>query len=159
MRWEMRWTPTAVTVNNYEHENSVAMVVTLFWILYSISAHIVLPLFFPFKQMLIWKDTPCHIIKKATHWWPFLIGETISTFCSAASQHFAAIGSCHSFTETVFHFTMSFFRLISSKHGFSPFRLARVYYITPFSQKSTVFRSFLFLSNPAILKIKIKKAP
>lgn len=56
------------------------------------------------------------ILKKATRWWPFLIGETLSSFGSSASEHLAAIGSCHSLAEPVFLFTVPFLWLIGTKH-------------------------------------------
>ena len=75
--------------------------------------------------------------KGATLRWPLLIGKAFSSLRSSASQHLAAVGSCHSFTETMFHFTMPFLRLIRTKHASSPFRiaavlcsLAKIYYIS-----------------------------
>lgn len=56
------------------------------------------------------------ILKKATRWWPFLIGETLSSFGSSASEHLAAIGNCHSLAEPVFLFTVPFLWLIGTKH-------------------------------------------
>ena len=87
--------------------------------------------------------SPVRLQKRATQRWPLLIGKTFSSLGPSAGQHLTAVGSSHSFAETVFHFPMPFLRLIRTKHPSSPFRttikglgLARLYYITSVVQKS-----------------------
>ena len=45
-----------------------------------------------------------------------LVCELLSAFFTAASKYLATVSVCHSFTETVFHLSVSFFGLISSFH-------------------------------------------
>ena len=45
-----------------------------------------------------------------------LVGEALSTFCSAACKHLATVGSRHSLAETMLFHAMDFLRLISSFH-------------------------------------------
>ena len=84
-----------------------------------------------------------------------LVSELFSAFCSSASKHLPAVSSRHSFTETVFHFTMSFFRLIGTKHISvllsltgqitvlkKTLYLAKMYYRTLLYKKSSFFYFF-----------------
>lgn len=50
------------------------------------------------------------------------MGEPMSAFSASASQHLATVGSSHSFTETVFLFTMPLLGLIRTKHIVPSFR-------------------------------------
>lgn len=52
-----------------------------------------------------------------------LSGQNFSMFSSFVSKNSAAISGSHSFSETVFHFSLSFFRLICSFHDNSPFKI------------------------------------
>ncbi len=49
-----------------------------------------------------------------------LVGKSLSTLISAAFQNLSACGGCHSFTETVYFASLSFFGLIGSFHFLSP---------------------------------------
>ena len=46
----------------------------------------------------------------------FLVAQTRSAFCSAASQNFAAVGGRHPFTEAVLHLAMTLFGLVGTEH-------------------------------------------
>ncbi len=87
----------------------------------------------------------------------FLVAQLLSASRSSAGKHFATVRSGHSFTETMFHLTMPFFRLIRTKHVFvllsrlDPtvfFRktqtvyLAKTHYILTFIKKSRLFCVF-----------------
>ena len=69
-------------------------------------------------------------MKKGHTRWPLLVAQTRSAFCSSASQYLAAVGSCHSLAETMFHLAMTLFRLISAKHVCSSFRWSRFVILT-----------------------------
>ena len=45
------------------------------------------------------------------------MGQTSATLCTAASEHFAAIGSTHSLTETVLLGTLALLGLIGTEHA------------------------------------------
>ena len=45
-----------------------------------------------------------------------LIGESGSHLCSASFEDFSAVGSFHSLSETVLHFSLTLFGLIGSEH-------------------------------------------
>ena len=48
------------------------------------------------------------------------IGQSCSAFRTSSMQHFSAVGSAHSFTETVLFFSLTFFGLISPQHSGTP---------------------------------------
>lgn len=48
------------------------------------------------------------------------IGQSFSAFGASSLQHLSAVGCCHSLSESVFFFALSFFRLICSKHFAAP---------------------------------------
>ena len=49
-----------------------------------------------------------------------LVRQSLSAFCSASFQYLSSGRRSHSLTETVYFTSLSFFRLISSFHNFSP---------------------------------------
>ena len=57
-----------------------------------------------------------------------LIGELCSTFGASSLQNFSAVCSSHSFTETVFLFSLTLFGLVGSKHNAPPLLSLRSLY-------------------------------
>ena len=49
-----------------------------------------------------------------------LIGESCSALCASSLENFSAVSGSHSLSEAVFLFSVSFLRLICSKHGITP---------------------------------------
>ena len=45
-----------------------------------------------------------------------LIRKLLSALASAAGENFSAVSRSHSFTEAMFHFAVTFFRLVGSFH-------------------------------------------
>ena len=50
----------------------------------------------------------------------FLVGKSFSTLIATTLQHLSACRRCHSFSESVYFASLSFFRLIRSFHNISP---------------------------------------
>ena len=61
------------------------------------------------EPVLLFFKRPVPTYKKSHTTVALLIGESFPTLGSAASQHLAAIGGCHSLAETMFHLAMPFF--------------------------------------------------
>ena len=55
-----------------------------------------------------------------------LIGEASSTLGASSLKNFSAVSCCHSFSEAVFLFSLSFLRLICSLHDSTSFILINV---------------------------------
>ena len=51
------------------------------------------------------------------------IGELSSTLGASSLKNFSTVSGCHSFSETVFLFSLSFLRLIGSLHDSTSFKL------------------------------------
>lgn len=49
-----------------------------------------------------------------------LIGKSCSTLSASSLKNLSAIGSTHSFSEAMLHLTLSFLRLVCSKHSTAP---------------------------------------
>lgn len=60
------------------------------------------------------------------------IGQHLSAFCTASGKHFAAVAGRHPVAETVFAFSVNFFRLIRSEHNPPPFCMILIPDIIPY---------------------------
>ena len=48
------------------------------------------------------------------------IGQSFSALCASSFQNISAVGGFHSLSETVFLFSLTLFRLVSSQHRIAP---------------------------------------
>ena len=46
-----------------------------------------------------------------------LVGQSLSAFCTSSLQNVSAVGSSHSFSETVLFLSLTLFGLVSSEHN------------------------------------------
>ena len=55
-----------------------------------------------------------------------LVGEASSSLGASSLKNFSAVSCCHSFSEAVFLFSLSFLRLICSLHSGTSFKLINI---------------------------------
>lgn len=94
---------------------------------------------------------------------PVLVRQSCSAFRTASFQNFSAVGSFHSFTKTVFLFSLTFFGLICPEHCCTSLRLYRnFYYFLIFvwtTRPQTHRQSLLYIEDGIFVKGFLKFCP